>query len=504
MTNKVKIAIILAAGVGSRLDSLTSDKPKCLIRVCGKPILAYQIDSYLESGIDKVILVTGHKREFIRDFIDIKYKDNKKIEIIENDIYSQSNNMYSLWLCRGFIEASDNILISNADVVFDASIIKKLTNESGNFIVTDKDSYNEEAMKITCKEGWAKSISKQIKESDSYGSSLDVYFFTKEGSSKLLHEMKQIIELDNDKNQWTEVALDNVLRKYDLFEPFCIDKEERWYEIDNESDLLNAEILFSNIETLLSKKKLFAFDLDGTIYLGNDLIDGVDVTIRKILAHDSEVKFLSNNSSQSKSYYATKLKSMGIDVDVNQIYLSTDVAGKYLQNNDYKRGYVIGTKMMISELEKYGINHTDDNPEFVLIGYDTEISYEKIETGAHFINSNLPYFATHADLVCPTPEGPIPDAGSMIEMFAKSTGKYPRVFGKPEVDMLNSIFSEKLKPIDSIFVGDRLYTDYEMANRSGIDFICVLSGETKREHIEEIDQWPRLVLPSLKSLNNFL
>jgi len=503
MINKDRIAIILAAGLGSRLESLTKFKPKCLVRVCGKPILGYQIDSYLEAGIDKVIIVIGHMAEDISKFIEDNYKGNKKIQLIQNEIYKKSNNMYSLWLCKEHIEYSNNAIISNADVVFDSSIIKKLNSKLGNFIVVDQGVFNEEAMKITYINGWAKSISKQIKENEAYGSSLDVYSFTREANLKLIEEMENIIEVNKDKNQWTEVALNNVLSKYDLIKPFSIGSKERWYEIDNEKDLLNAEVIFSNVDVLLENKKLFAFDLDGTIYLGDELITGVDGIIQKILENGNEVKFLSNNSSRSKSYYSKKLNSMGIKVETSQIYLSTDATGQHLQKNNYQRGYIIGTEMMKKDLEIYNIYHTDDGPEFILLGYDTEITYDKIEKAAHLINSNLPYFATHADLVCPTPEGPIPDIGSFIELFAKSTNKYPIVFGKPEVEMLNSIVPDDMELEECIFVGDRLYTDFAMAQRSNIDFICVLSGETQREDIEEINIWPRLVIPSLNTLNTF-
>ena len=104
MINKDRIAIILAAGLGSRLESLTKFKPKCLVRVCGKPILGYQIDSYLEAGIDKVIILIGHMSKEIYKFIEDNYKGNKKLQLIQNEIYKKSNNMYSLWLCKEHIK----------------------------------------------------------------------------------------------------------------------------------------------------------------------------------------------------------------------------------------------------------------------------------------------------------------------------------------------------------------------------------------------------------------
>ena len=504
MKNKNGTAIILAAGMGSRLKAMTKNKPKCLVKVRGKPILGYQIDSYLKAGMDKIIIVAGHKAEDITKFIEQTYKGNKKIQIIHNDIYNKSNNMYSLWLCKKDIESSNNTIVSNADVVFDSSIIKKLASKEGSYVVVDPDAFNEESMKITTVNGWIKSISKQIQKNEASGSSLDVYSFTKQTSLKLIEEMEKIIVVNEDKTQWTEVALDNVLTKYDKIKPLAIGSEEKWYEIDNEKDLLNAEIIFSKIDTLLKNKKLFTFDLDGTIYLGEHLIPGVDKTIQKILNRGNEIKFISNNSSRNKSYYSKKLNSMGIKVHTSQIHLSTDVAGRYLQKNNYQKGFIIGTEMMKNDLEVYDVHHTRENPEFVLLGYDTEITYDKIKIAANLINLNLPYFATHADLACPTPNGPVPDAGSFIELFAKSTARFPKVFGKPEVEMINSIITKDTELDECIFVGDRLYTDYLMAQKSKIDFICVLSGETQRKDVEELENWPRLVIPSLTTIDPFL
>ena len=98
----------------------------------------------------------------------------------------------------------------------------------------------------------------------------------------------------------------------------------------------------------------------------------------------------------------------------------------------------------------------------------------------------------------------MPDAGSFIELFAKSTARFPKVFGKPEVEMLNSIVTDDTELDECIFIGDRLYTDYLMAQKAKIDFICVLSGETQRRDLEELEHWPRLVIPSLNTINSFL
>jgi len=286
--------------------------------------------------------------------------------------------------------------------------------------------------------------------------------------------------------------------------PFCLEKNERWYEIDTLADLIEAELFFSDITNIIKDKSGFIFDLDGTVYIGDQLIDGAEKVINKLIELNYDIKFLSNNSSKNRMDYVNKLKGMSIKASIEQIVLSTDIAGEYLKNNNLTKGYIIGTKLMKDHLSQYGIKHTDNEAEFVLIGYDTEIDYSKMERGSLLINNELPYFATHADLVCPTPKGPIPDAGSIIELFLKSTGRYPKVFGKPEIDMVSSVINKNLNKRNYIFIGDRLYTDYKMAMKYGLDFICVLSGETQRKDLEELANWPCLVLPSIKSLLNYL
>ena len=169
-----------------------------------------------------------------------------------------------------------------------------------------------------------------------------------------------------------------------------------------------------------------------------------------------------------------------------------------------KNGYIVGTKSMRKYLLENGISHTENNPEFVLLGYDTELDYEKISKASLLINSGLPYFATHTDKFCPTMSGPIPDAGAFIEMFKVATGREPIVFGKPEKLMADFIVSSSHNLNDTVLIGDRLHTDFEMAKLMGVDFICVLTGETKREDVENEAIWPSMIMASVAEIKNYL
>ena len=495
-------AIILAAGFGIRLESITMHKPKSMIKVCGKPILEYQLDAYQEAGIDEIIIVTGYKSESIENFVNSK--DYKNVTIVRNNDYDKTNNMYSLWMCKDILLNSERTLISNADVVFDRSIIQRLKASEGNFIVCEKGLYNDESMKITInKNGIIDNINKVINEKDAFGCSIDLYSFSKEVTIELYEQMDTILK--ENKNQWTEIAIQKLCKNQivDIL-PFCIEDDERWFEVDTIEDLVFAESTFSPLQNKIRNKKEFIFDLDGTVYIGDSPIDGVDKLILILQKKGCNVRFLSNNSSKDKSEYVQKLKSFGICIEESQIILSTDVSIKYLKQNKFKKGFIIGTKSMKNYLRYNGLLHSEDNPEFVLLGYDTELEYEKICNASKYIYSGLPYFATHNDKFCPTMSGPIPDAGSFIEMFKATTGREPIVFGKPEKFMIDFLSKDAKDINDYVFIGDRLHTDFEMAKLIGLDFICVLTGETKREDIENEAIWPSLILESAAEISNFV
>ena len=131
-------------------------------------------------------------------------------------------------------------------------------------------------------------------------------------------------------------------------------------------------------------------------------------------------------------------------------------------------------------LSQNKIVHSENNPDFILLGYDTEINYEKISKASILISSGLPYFATHNDKYCPTMAGPVPDAGSFIELFKLATGREPLIFGKPQKYMAEYLVKNLRNIDDIVFIGDRLHTDFEMAKLIGLDFVCVLSRNKKR------------------------
>lgn len=237
-------AIILAAGLGTRLRPITNDVPKCMVPVNGQPIIDKQIDNITENGIPQsdIVVVGGYKGDILTEHIKELYPD---VKVIDNSRYNETNNMYSLYLAMKEIGEND-FLLMNADVYFDSNIITGLMEkcDAPNAIASDKSQYLEESMKIcVSEEGNITHISKQISEQDHFAVSIDVYKISQKASKALFNVIKDFIEVRKDENSWTEVALDSLF-KSEIFKPYII--EGRWFEIDNHEDLKAAETLFES------------------------------------------------------------------------------------------------------------------------------------------------------------------------------------------------------------------------------------------------------------------
>lgn len=233
-------ALILAAGLGTRLAPITNDRPKSMVLVNGKPILVKQIENLINNGINDIIIVTGYKSEIIEKLISENYP---YINIIKSSDYMNTNNMYSAYLARKLLENED-FLMMNADVYYDESIITELLKDNYvNAIVTDIGSYNEESMKVIEKNSKIISISKQISEEDALGNSIDVYKFSKEAGKLFFKKCCEYIETKLELKLWSEVALNDILDEIDFT---ACPLKGRWVEIDNHEDLQMACDLFKN------------------------------------------------------------------------------------------------------------------------------------------------------------------------------------------------------------------------------------------------------------------
>lgn len=232
-------ALILAAGLGTRLAPITHDRPKSLVPVNGKPILIKQIENLHENGVTDITIVSGYKADILEKAVHELYPE---IKIIESVDYANTNNMYSAYIARNAI-GNSGFLMMNADVFYDASIITALLNvEIENAIVTDIGTYIEESMKVVEEEGRLVKISKAITPEEALGASIDVYKFSAEGGQAFFAKCAEYIEEKKELKMWSEVALNDILS--DVVFKAC-PLNGRWLEIDNHEDLAAAEKLFA-------------------------------------------------------------------------------------------------------------------------------------------------------------------------------------------------------------------------------------------------------------------
>ncbi len=233
-------ALILAAGIGSRLAPITDNIPKALIPVNGKPIIINQIENLRKCGIEDITVISGYKSDIIKLEINNNFEN---IKIIESKDYLTTNNMYSAYLAKDVIGESDFIMM-NADVFCDLSVIKSLIDfDNDDAIIVDEGNYITESMKVVLSDGKLVEISKEIPEYRSWGCSIDIYKFSKQSGMQFFNKCAEYINEKNEMKKWSEVALNDIL-------PFCDFKpcplNGRWFEIDDLKDLKSAEELFKN------------------------------------------------------------------------------------------------------------------------------------------------------------------------------------------------------------------------------------------------------------------
>ena len=247
-------------------------------------------------------------------------------------------------------------------------------------------------------------------------------------------------------------------------------------------------------------------DLDGTIYLGGELIEGALDFLARCDEKGVKRYFLSNNSSRSVKQYVKKLQAFGIPAEEDDVLLSTHDLLAWLDANNITKTWLIGTEGMREMLEEKGIETESKEPQYVVLGYDTEISYNKISQASIFMHAGVPLVASHPDMVCPSPDGGLPDVGAYLAMLKVTTGVDPEhISGKPNAGMiLHKIEALGLDPTRCAMVGDRLYTDLAMATRAGCVGVLVLSGEATMDDVNELEegaeQQPTVIVKSVDEL----
>ncbi len=263
------------------------------------------------------------------------------------------------------------------------------------------------------------------------------------------------------------------------------------------------------INKILKNKKLFLLDMDGTIYLDNILFEDSLNFLEYIKSINGEYVFLTNNSSKSVNDYINKLKKLSIKADLNNFMTSSQATALYLEkyyNN--KKIYVLGTKSFkteLSEKDLYIVDKYEDDIDCMVVGFDTELTYQKLADACKLLNMGIDYIATNQDLVCPTSFGFIPDCGSICNMLETATGRVPEYIGKPKPTMIELAINATGFSIDeTMVIGDRLYTDISCGINAGVTTGVVLTGETKIEDIEGTEFKPDFIFEDIGELYNIL
>ena len=261
-----------------------------------------------------------------------------------------------------------------------------------------------------------------------------------------------------------------------------------------------------NLNECVRQVKLYLFDMDGTLYLGDRLYDFTVELLKTIRQTGGQYLFMTNNSSKSVEDYVKKLASLGIEATREDFMTSSQATAFYLkQNHPGKTLYVCGTRSLIVELESEGFTVTTDldKVECVVMGFDTELTFQKLHDVSYLLltRKDLPYIATNPDLVCPTEFGSVPDCGSVCIGIKNATGREPIVIGKPS-PLMPQLAMEKLGFTcdQTAVVGDRIYTDIKSGLNAGCTGILVLSGESTLQTLAESEDKPHLVLEDASAI----
>ena len=245
--------------------------------------------------------------------------------------------------------------------------------------------------------------------------------------------------------------------------------------------------------------KLFLFDMDGTLYLGDQLFSFTTELLAKIKATGGRYMFMTNNSSKSVVAYIEKLHKLGIEATEDEFITSSQATAYYLKNNHpTSKLYVCGTESLKTELRSQGFTITEnlDEVECIVMGFDTELNFKKLHDVSFMLcTRELPYIATNPDYVCPTEFGSVPDCGSVCDMIFNATGKRPVVIGKPEALMPQLAMARTgYTKEQTVVIGDRIYTDIKSGINAGTVTVLVMSGETTQEILDASPEKPDFVL----------
>lgn len=252
----------------------------------------------------------------------------------------------------------------------------------------------------------------------------------------------------------------------------------------------------------LRQLKHIVLDLDGTIYLDEQLFEETKPFLAAIANMGIGHTFVTNNNSRSRADYLTFMQGLGLEVSEQSLFTSAHATIAYLEHHlpSVNSPYILGTEGLKQDCELAGYPHTTATPDAVIVGFDRTLTYDKLSQAAYWIETGLPYLATHPDRICPTNESLVlVDCGALCAMIESATGRVPDAIpGKPSSFMVEGILRKhRLQANQAAMIGDRIYTDLKMARSAGMLAVLTLTGETTPEQVETAELQPDLVIANL-------
>lgn len=259
---------------------------------------------------------------------------------------------------------------------------------------------------------------------------------------------------------------------------------------------------------LIDRYNGFIIDLDGVLYLINEPIDGSVEAIREIQSMGKQFVFLTNNSSSTPDMYREKLGAMGLEVDENQFVTSSQALAVHIKENfktDGKSVLLLGGQGLRDELDLLGLKIVDEKsesvPEFVVVGWDREFSYERLKAAVVAIRNGAHFLASNTDVSYPTPYGLWPGAGAMVAAVATGSECEPFVAGKPNKLIVGLALDRMgVSAADALLIGDRMETDILAGVNANVDTLLVLTGVSLEDDIKAESVEPTHVRDRLKAI----
>lgn len=244
------------------------------------------------------------------------------------------------------------------------------------------------------------------------------------------------------------------------------------------------------------EKKGFICDMDGVIYHGNKILDGVKEFVNWMISNDKKFIFLTNSPERTPHELSMKLQRMGLEVSADHFYTSAMATAEFLASQ--KPGctaYVIGEPSLTKAMYDKKIYMNDINPDYVVLGETRTYNFEKLEKAIELVRGGAKLIGANPDTVGVTEKGIMPATGALIAPIEIATGKKAYFVGKPNPLMLrHGLKLLGCHSADIAFIGDRMDTDIIAGIESNVDTVLVLSGVTKEEDIQNFPYRPKYVL----------